>query len=68
MPNNKRHFTLVSDISGAACGAVLYQEQRGRMRLVGYNSMKLPPAAIRYGISELELCGVAVNIHRFKHI
>ena len=68
MPNNKGHFTLVSDTSGVACGAALYQEQKGKLRLVGYNSKKLPPAAIRYSISELELCGLAVNIHSFKHI
>ena len=67
-PNNKGHFTLVLDTSGVACGAALYQEQRGKLRLVGYNSKKLPPAAIRYSISELELCGLAVNIHSFKHI
>ena len=68
MPNNKGHFTLVSDTSGVAWGAALYQEQRGRSRLVGYNSKKLPPSAIRYSISELELCGLVVNIHSFKHI
>ena len=28
----------------------------------------MPPVAIRYSISELELCGLAVNIHSFKHI
>ena len=28
----------------------------------------MPPAAIRYSISEHELCGLAVNIHSFKHI
>ena len=68
MPNNKGHFTLVSDTSAVACGAVLYQKQRDRLRLVGYNSKKLPPAAIRYSISEFKLCGLAVNIHSFKHI
>ena len=68
MPNNKEHFTLLSDTSRVACGAVLYQEQRGKLRLVGYNSRKLPPAAIRNSISELELCGLAVIIHSFKHI
>ena len=51
MSNNKGHVTLVSDTSGCACGADLYQEQKGRLRLVGYNSMKFPPAAIRYSIS-----------------
>ena len=56
MPNNKGHFTLVLDTSGDACGATVYQEQRGRLKLVGYNSKKLPPAAIRYSISELVYC------------
>ena len=37
-------------------------------RLVGYKSKKLPLAAIRYSIRELKLCGLAVNIHSFKHI
>ena len=68
IPNNKGHFTLVSDMSGVACGAALYQEQKGRLRFIGYNSKTLPPAAIRYSTSELELCGLAVNIHSFKHI
>ena len=68
MPNNKGQFTLVLDTSRVACGAALYQEQRGTLRLVGYNSKRLPPAAIRYSISELVLCGLAVNIHSFKHI
>ena len=34
MPKNKRHFTLVSDTSTVACGEALYEEQRGRLRLV----------------------------------
>ena len=66
MLNNEGHFTLVSDTSGVASGTALYQEQRGKLRLVGYNSKKLPPSAIRYNISELELCGIAVNIHSLK--
>ena len=61
MPNNKGHFTLVSYTSGVVCGAALYQEQRSMLRIVGYNSKKLPPAAIRYTIIELELCGLAVS-------
>ena len=63
MPNNKGHFTLFFDSSGVAYGTVLYHEQRGKLRLVEYNSNKLPPAAIRYSINELESCGLAVNIH-----
>ena len=68
MPNNKGCFTQVSDTSGVPCGAALYQDQRGRLRLVGYNSKKYPPAAIKYSIHELELCGLAVNVCSFRHI
>ena len=68
MPNNKGYFTLALDTSGNACGADLYQEQTGKMRLVGYNSNKLPSSTIIYSISELELFGLAVNRHSFKYI
>ena len=54
MPNNKGHFTLVSYTSGVACGAAIYQEQRGRLRLVGFNAKMLPPALIRYSISDMD--------------
>ena len=68
MPNNKEHFTLVSDTSGTACGVTLYQAQGVKLRLAGYNLKKLPPVAIRCSISELKFCRLAVNIHSFKHI
>ena len=42
MPNNKGHFTIVPQTSGVTCGANLYQEQRSKLMLVGYNSKKLP--------------------------
>ena len=32
------------------------------MRLVAFGSKKFPPVAIRYSISEIKLCGLAVNI------
>ena len=41
--------------SAVACGATLYQNKRGKVRLVGYKSKKLPAAEIRYTIHELEL-------------
>ena len=68
MPKIKRHFTVISHTSRVACGGAQYQDQSGWLRLVGHNSKKVPPAAIRYSIIELELCGLAVNIHSFKHI
>ena len=68
MPNETGHFVLVSDTSTTGCGAALYQEQKGRYRLVAYYSKKLPDAVKRYSISELELTGVLANVSAFKHI
>ena len=68
MPNKTGKFTLVSDTSKVACGATLFQEQNGQMKLVGYFSKKLPEPAKRYSISELELTGLAVNITSMKHL
>ena len=50
-----------------ATGAALYQERQGVLRLVAYNSKRLPEAAKRYSISELELLGLTINIASFKH-
>ena len=52
MPNTKGHMVLVSDTSKIACGSALYQEQKGRHRLIAYFSKKLPLSAQRYNISE----------------
>ena len=68
MPNTTGHFLLVSDTSKIATGCALYQEQKGRYRLVAYYSKKLPDACSRYSISELELTGLATNIAAFKHL
>ena len=68
MPNNKGHMVLVSDTSKIACGSALYQEQKGRYRLIAYFSKKLPPSAQRYSISELELTGIYANVLAFKHL
>ena len=68
MPNARDPFLLVSDTSIEAAGAALYQCQKKVWRLVGYNSKKLPEPARNYSISELELFGLAVNVHSFKHL
>ena len=67
IPNLTGYFTLVSDTSKLATGATLYQEQRGELCLVAYNSEWLPEAALRHSISELELLGLTINIGSFKH-
>ena len=68
MPNSEGHIVLVSDTSKIACGSALYQEQKGRYRLIAYFSKKLPLSAQRYSISELELTGIYANVTAFKHL
>ena len=68
MPNSEGHMVLVSDTSKIACGSALYQEQKGRYRLIAYFSEKLPLSAQRYSISELELTGIYANVLAFKHL
>ena len=68
MPNSEGHMVLVSDTSKIACGSALYQEQKGRYRLIAYFSKKLPLSTQRYSISELELTGIYANVLAFKHL
>ena len=68
MPNSEGHMVIVSDTSKIACGSALYQEQKGRYRLIAYFSKKLPLSAQRYSISELELTGIYANVLAFKHL
>ena len=68
MPNSEGHMVLVSDTSKIACGSALYQEQKGRYRLIAYFSKKLPLSAQRYSISELKLTGIYANVLAFKHL
>ena len=68
MPNNEGHMVLVSDTSKIACVSALYQEQKGRYRLIAYLSKKLPLSAQRYSFSELELTGIYANETAFKHL
>ena len=68
MPDSGGHMVLVSDTSKIACGSALYQEQKGKYRLIAYFSKKLPLSAQRYSISELELTGIYANVLAFKHL
>ena len=68
MPNNTGRFRLYSDTSKFATGSVLYQIQNGKPKLIAYASKRLPEAAKSYSITELELCGLAINITSFSHL
>ena len=68
MPNKTGRFHLYSDTSKFATGSTLYQIQGGKPKLIVYVSKRLPEAARTYSITELELCGLAINIASFSHL
>ena len=47
---------------------MLYQIQNGKPKLIASASRRLPEAAKSYSITELELCGLAINIASFAHL
>ena len=55
-------------MSKFATGSVLYQIQNGKAKLIAYTSKRLPEAARNYSITELEMCGLALNIASFTHL
>ena len=68
MPNKTGRFHLYSDTSKFMTGSALYQIQNGKPKLISYVSKRLPEAAKSYSITELELCGMAINIASFSHL
>ena len=68
MPNKTERFHLYSDTSKFATGRALYHIQNGKPKLIAYASKRLPEAAKSYSITELELCGLAINIASFSHV
>ena len=68
MPNKTGRFHLYSDTSKFVTGSALYQIQNGKTKLITYASKGLPEAAKSYSITELELCGLTINIASFAHL
>ena len=68
MPNSTGRFYLHSDTSKFAMGSALYQIQNGKPKLTAYASERLKEVARNYSITELELCGLAINIATFSHL
>ena len=48
--------------------SALYQIQNEKPKLIVYAGKRLPEAARNYSITELELCGLAINIASFSHL
>ena len=68
MPNTTGRFHLYSDTSKFATGSALYQIHNGKPKLITYAHKRLPEAARNYSITELELCGLTINIARLSHL
>ena len=47
---------------------MLYQIQNGQPKLIAYMSKRMPEATKNYSITELEICGLAINITSFLHL
>ena len=62
LPGKRGRFQLFLDTSKAAAGSALYQIQNSTLKLIGYASKRLPPAAVNYSITALELLGLCVII------
>ena len=67
MPNKMGRFHLYSGTSKFVTGSTLYQIQNGKPKLIAYVSKGLIEAAKSYSITELELCGLAINTASFSH-
>ena len=63
MPNGLFH--LESDTSWEGVGGTLLQKQGNEWVVIGNHSKRLPQSAKSFGITELELTGLLVNIHGF---
>ena len=59
-------FVLRIDASGVGVAAVLLQENREKLYLVGYASKKLKLAEAKYPVIEKECLAVVWGIRRFK--
>ena len=61
-------FILESDTSREGGGSTLLQKQGNEWVGIAYHLKTLPPSAKNFGITELELTGLLVNIHSFMQL
>ena len=68
LPKPGGRYILYCDSSRTHTGSSLWQIQEGKPRLIGYASKSLPAPALNYSVTELEMTGMAVNIHLWRHL
>ena len=67
-PTRDRLFQLKSDTLREGVGGTLLQKQGNEWVVIGYHSKRLPKSAKNFGVTELELTGLLVNIHSFMQL
>ena len=67
-PTPEGLFRLESDTSHEAVRGTLFQKQGDEWIVIGYHSKRLPTSAKNFGVSELELTGLLVNMHGFMQL
>ena len=68
IPDRKGRFLLYSDTSKHATGSALYQVQDDKPKIIAYASNRMPEVINNYSITELEMCGLTINIPSFAHL
>ena len=68
LPRPTDRFILYCDTSKTHTGSSLCQVKDGKPRLLGYASKSLPEVCKNYSVTELEMTGLAINIHLWKHL
>ena len=61
-------FCLKSDTLREGVGGTLLQKQGDEWVVIEYHSKRLPKSAKNFGITELELTALLVNIHGFMQV
>ena len=61
-------FHLESGTSQEGVGGTLLQKQGDQWVVIGYHSKRLPQSAKNFGVTELELTRLLVNIHGFMQL
>ena len=67
-PTPDRLFQLRSNTLREGVGGTLLQKQGDEWVVIGYHSKRLLKSAKNFGITELELTGLLVNIHGFMQL
>ena len=68
VPTPEGLFQLESDTSCEGVRGTLFQKQGDEWVVIGYHSKRLLTSAKNFGVPELELTGLLVNIHGFMQL